>query len=74
MIDIPRDRWSRIVNVVPPSATFECPKCGQLGSLLGHTIAADGTVSPSVVHSYPVDGVEACGFHDHVRLLGWPGE
>lgn len=31
-----------------------------------HTIAADGTVSPSVV--CPIEG---CDFHEFVRLIGW---
>lgn len=48
-----------------PTAWFRCPN-GRLGGLSAHTIAADGTVSPSVV--CPQDG---CGFHDHIKLLGW---
>ena len=43
-----------------------CPK-GHIGQL-DHTIAEDGTVSPSVV--CPESG---CGFHEYVRLEGWKG-
>jgi hypothetical protein len=37
-------------------------------SLSLHRIAADGTVSPSLVCPY------YCGFHDYVRLVGWTCE
>ena len=39
---------------------------GHVCGLSAHTIAADGTVSPSLV--CPVDG---CGWHEVVRLEGW---
>lgn len=47
---------------------IRCPNghiCG-LGGPSGHVIDAAGNVSPSVVCPRP-----GCGFHDHVRLLGW---
>jgi hypothetical protein len=47
------------------SARLTCPNCG-LDAELDHQIAKDGTVTPSV--ECPSDG---CGFHEHVRLLGW---
>lgn len=47
------------------SASFMCPN-RHYGSLMDHEIAADGTVSPSVV--CPTEG---CDFHEHVRLVGW---
>lgn len=50
------------------SASFTCPKCGQLAVLIDHDIADDGEVSPSVV--CPNDG---CTFHEYVRLDGWRG-
>ena len=46
-----------------------CPQCGEVFSLSQHTIAEDGTVSPSVVHSR-----DGCTFHDFVKLLDWPGQ
>ena len=48
-------------------ALVSCPKCGKGMSLSLHTIAADGTVSPSLVCPYQ------CGFHDFVKLVGWTG-
>lgn len=47
---------------------FVCPN-GHDGLLWNpdHTVAEDGTVSPSVV--CPYDG---CDFHEFVRLLDWP--
>ena len=50
------------------SAMVACPGCGQLASLSEHAIAADGTVSPSLI--CPYDG---CSFHEWVRLEGWRG-
>lgn len=44
---------------------FTCPN-GHTGSLASHDIAADGTVTPSVV--CPHDG---CPFHAWIRLAGW---
>lgn len=61
---------------IGPFVLHECPN-GHVGTLRhlhsgqGHAIAADGTVSPSVVCSYPVEGVEGCGFHDFIQLEGW---
>ena len=45
------------------SATFKCPKCGVKGGLEEHTIAEDGSVSPSVLCN--------CGFHEWLRLEDW---
>lgn len=43
-------------------------KCanGHIGSLDDHTIAADGTVSPSVVCQH-----EGCNFHEYIKLEDW---
>lgn len=38
----------------------------------GHTIDSQGNISPSVLHTWPVEGKEACGFHTQpTRLLGF---
>lgn len=55
-----------------------CPRCGTR-HLLRHgvwTIAADGTVNPSIhcQHQRRCGGVpisDPCGFHEFVRLEGW---
>lgn len=48
------------------SATYVCP-FGHHGLLDEHKIWRDGLVEPSVkCHT------QGCGFHDDVRLLGWP--
>jgi hypothetical protein len=49
------------------TAWFRCPN-GHLGMLSAHQIAADGTVSLSVLCVHPPEG---CGFHDYIKLLGW---
>lgn len=58
-----------------------CPDCGQLMTLYrkrgdseakGHTIDSAGNVSPSVLHTWKVNGVEQCGFHTMpTKLLGF---
>lgn len=58
---------------LPNTATVYCPDCGRPFSL-PHKIAADGTVTPSVVCGYSglVECPEKCGFHGaNVRLVGW---
>lgn len=63
-------------------AVMACLSCGGLLSLHNHGIAADGTVTPSVVCGHLLGGGEIpanvecprCGFHESVRLLGWTGE
>lgn len=47
-------------------AIISCPVCGG-ASYLDHEIAANGDVTPSVVHA-PEDG---CSFHEFVTLAGW---
>lgn len=39
---------------------------GHIGSLDDHTIASDGTVSPSVVCQH-----EGCTYHEFIQLVGW---
>ena len=42
-----------------------CPHCGGVSTLGdGHQIAADGTISPSLVH-------EPCGWYLFAQLLSW---
>lgn len=67
MIDVPHDRdamtkpgWYRH----GPLVMLRCPN-GHVGAL-DHEIAADGTVSPSVVCDQ-----DSCTFHKQVRLLDW---
>lgn len=45
------------------SATFRCPECNQKGTLENHSIAENGTVTPSVEC--------VCGFHENLVLIGW---
>ncbi len=57
-------------------AIISCPGCGELCSLTNWNFAADGAVSPSVDHSWPIkktDGtvIPSCTFHDYVKLEGW---
>ena len=52
-------------RVISGAVWVSCPTCGQVGTL-DHEVAADGTVSPSLV--CPRDG---CAFHEYVRLAGW---
>ena len=47
-------------------AMIRCPADHEC-SLVTHTIADDGTVTPSAV--CPVKG---CTFHEYVRLVDWP--
>jgi hypothetical protein len=52
----------------PDMAMLWCSKghVAVIGPGTGHTIASDGTVTPSCV--CPRDG---CGFHEHVKLIDW---
>lgn len=74
--------WRAVTNGETRSAIFSCPGCGEVNSLShgdmrpGWTIAADGSVSPSVDHSWPIrktDGtmIPSCAFHDNIKLEGW---
>ncbi|WP_139043822.1 hypothetical protein [Allomesorhizobium alhagi] len=57
--------WRPAIRDGFATANICCPKCKQIGSLepADHQIAEDGSVSPSVVCD--------CGFHEHIRLIGW---
>lgn len=68
MMEIPRERWkpSRMPDGAPGPVQLQCPDCaGWLA--LGHQIAADGVVHPSVVCTHL-----GCRFHEFVKLQGWP--
>ncbi len=43
--------------------------CNHGMNIRNHTIASDGTVSPSVVCPHP-----GCGWHVFVRLVGWAAD
>ncbi len=60
-----KNTWKPLQTPAGKSADYTCPN-GHVGELTDHTIAKDGTVSPSVV--CPRGG---CGFHDYIRLIGW---
>ena len=64
-LDLAPGTWVKMADGTP---TISCGGCGERGSLADHTIATDGTVSPSLV--CPAD----CGWHVFGRLLDWPGE
>lgn len=58
--------WDPTLRMVA-TAAIACPACGGWFSLVkNHTIASDGTVSPSVVCTHP-----GCTWHVFVRLDGW---
>jgi len=71
MITIPYDSkltpcsWQGGQTPTGKTALFCCPN-GHIGSLSDHDIAADGTVSPSVVCSK-----EGCNFHEFIQLVDW---
>lgn len=48
-----------------------CLDCERPFGLWNHTIADDGTVSPSVVCGYAKDKENPCGFHQFVKLLNY---
>lgn len=64
MITIERSKWNRVTIDGKVTARVACPGCG-LTFALDHTIAKDGTVSPSLV--CPIKGC----FHGFIRLEGW---
>lgn len=59
--------WWRPIAGESGELTLRCPSGhhGILGE--GHSVAADGTVTPSCVCSARVP----CGFHEYVALDGW---
>ena len=69
---IQRGQWSMIGVPVYRVVLVRCPLCSKTftgrnyGIPRGHTIASDGTLSPSLVCPFP-----PCTFHEFVRLLDW---
>lgn len=57
-----------------PVVSMVCPACEACFTLQvdghGHTIHADGTVTPSVVCPHRRKG-QPCGWHEHIRLDDW---
>jgi hypothetical protein len=64
-----KGEWSPSLDRGRRSALIGCPSCGCFGSLGNHQIAADGTVSPSLV--CPWEPENGCKFHDNGKLVGW---
>ena len=46
--------------------TYQCPLCGGTLGLKGHSIGANGAVTPPVLCPY-------CDFNDDITLVGWTG-
>jgi hypothetical protein len=58
-----------------PCVSIKCPSCECACSIQvdehGHTIHADGTVTPSVVCPRKRADGTPCGWHEHIRLDDW---
>ena len=67
--EFPKGAWRAVKRDGVRAANLSCPLCGfraGLGHNTNHEIAADGSVSPSVVCDN-----EGCSFHDFIKLEGW---
>ena len=64
-----RGQWSRAMGKVKLTALITCPTCGRIISLSKYSIDPKGFVSPSLVCDTRNGG---CGFHDYIKLEGWP--
>lgn len=62
----PQGGWHHTILDGKPVAVAYCPKCGKEGYLDDHSIADDGTVTPSLICSHA-----PCDFHDTVKLAAW---
>jgi hypothetical protein len=69
--DNTRGTWRPLKTPEGPSATVCCLECGGSSTLTVHTIAADGTVTPSLGCPWQMKGEPACGWHVFVKLEGW---
>ena len=65
-----RGTWRRWLHKDKRTVAVCCPGCGGPFCLANHTIATDGSVSPSVVCPQTPGG-QPCGFHEFIRLEGW---
>ena len=63
-----RGRWRLLILGKVRHAMITCPSCGKQARTTSHEIFPNGCVVPSLSCPYP-----ECNFHDHVRLLDWPG-
>jgi len=64
---IPAGTWEPITRADGScSAMVGCGECGKNQNLTGHTITADGSVTPSLQCSFP-----PCPWHVYVKLEGW---
>ncbi len=57
--------WKPVTSDGVQTATLVCSK-GHAGLIAEHEVAADGTVTPSVVCTQ-----DGCTFHEFVKLAGW---
>lgn len=64
-IDPANMRPGEWIKLSDGNAMIACPKCGGEAPL-DHSVAADGTISPSLVCPYT-----PCDFHEWGRLEGW---
>ena len=65
-VDLHNNTWG--VYIAPNGQKTAITRCsnGHIGSLLDHTIASDGLVTPSVVCQH-----EGCNYHEYIKLEGW---
>ncbi len=64
-------RWRAVRSPRPEKRRYAvicCPGCSTVCAVGNdsHKIAPDGAVSPSVACE-----TEGCGFHEHIKLVGW---
>ena len=68
--------WRYLLHELGKSASIVCSN-GHYGIITDHTIAEDGTVSPSIICQGYREGriiVEECNFHEFIKLEGWEAE
>lgn len=62
-------QWMPLVIGHRRTAVVRCPDCGTALALMDYSISIEGDVQP------PFEcPSQACPFHEHVVLRGWPGE
>lgn len=64
MILVDSSNWRRAKRDDEDIVVLTCPTCKRMAAL-DHEINQEGVVSPSVECPYD------CGFHDHIKLVGW---